>query len=235
MEIPQKKGDPVIFDTDEYPKFGASLEKMAKLKPAFKKDGTVTAANASGINDGAAALVVMSKEKAQELGLNWLCEVVAYATGGVDPSIMGVGPIASCTKALAKADMTIDDIDSVSYTHLIILPVILASFIFSISFGEPAYKIPFNSNMMFPPLKWINFVKVFALDSIVPGFIKFIFVYCHPSINHAKLFGWNRTGKKFAVHTDDGLIVPVKGVDVGLMVLLCIIEIQGDNNSVKSA
>lgn len=89
------------------------LKKWQNSKPAFKKDGTVTAANASGINDGAAALVVMSKEKAQELGLNWLCEVVAYATGGVDPSIMGVGPIASCTKALAKADMTIDDIDLV--------------------------------------------------------------------------------------------------------------------------
>lgn len=111
VEIPQKKGDPVVFDTDEYPKFGASIEKMAKLKPAFKKGGTVTAANASGINDGAAALVVMSKDKAQELGLNWLCEIVSYATGGVDPSIMGVGPVASCTKALAKADMTIDDID----------------------------------------------------------------------------------------------------------------------------
>ena len=84
---------------------------MAKLKPAFKKGGTVTPAKASGINDGAAALVVMSKDKAQELGLNWLCEIVSYATGGVDPSIMGVGPVASCTKALAKADMTIDDID----------------------------------------------------------------------------------------------------------------------------
>lgn len=111
VEIPQKKGDPVIFDTDEFPKFGASIEKVAKLKPAFKKGGTVTAANASGINDGAAALVVMSKDKAEELGLSWLCEIVSYATGGVDPSIMGVGPVASCTKALAKADMTIDDID----------------------------------------------------------------------------------------------------------------------------
>ena len=111
VEIPQKKGDPVIFDTDEYPKFGASIEKMAKLKPAFKKGGTVTAANASGINDGAAALVVMSKDKAKELGLSWLCEIVAYATGGVDPSIMGVGPVASCKKALAKANMTIDDMD----------------------------------------------------------------------------------------------------------------------------
>ena len=108
--IPNKKGD-IIFDTDEYPKFGATLEKMAKLKPAFKKDGTVTAANASGINDGATALVVMAKDKAEELGLTWLCEVVSYATGGVDPSIMGVGPIVSCRKAMDKAGMTIDDID----------------------------------------------------------------------------------------------------------------------------
>ena len=110
--IPNKKGD-IIFDTDEYPKFGASLEKMAKLKPAFKKDGTVTAANASGINDGATALVVMAKDKAEELGLTWLCEVVSYATGGVDPSIMGVGPIVSCRKAMDKAGMTIEDIDLV--------------------------------------------------------------------------------------------------------------------------
>ena len=113
VEIPQKKGDPVVFDTDAYPTSGASIEKMAKLTPDFKKAGTVTAANASVINDGAAALVVMSKDKAQELGLSWLCEIVSYATGGVDPSIMGVGPVASCTKALAKADMTIDDINLV--------------------------------------------------------------------------------------------------------------------------
>lgn len=86
---------------------------MAKLKPAFKKDGTVTAANASGINDGATALVVMAKDKAEELGLTWLCEVVSYATGGVDPSIMGVGPIVSCRKAMDKAGMTIEDIDLV--------------------------------------------------------------------------------------------------------------------------
>lgn len=111
VEIPQRKGDPVIFDTDEYPKFGTTIDKVSKLKPAFKKDGTVTAANASGINDGAAALVVMSKDKAKELGLSWLCEIVSYATGGVDPSIMGVGPVVSCKKALTKADMTVDDLD----------------------------------------------------------------------------------------------------------------------------
>ena len=109
--IPQKKGDPIVFDTDEYPKFGASLEKMAKLKPAFKKDGVVTAANASGINDSAAALVVMSAEKAAELGIEPLCKIVSYASAGVDPSIMGVGPIPASKKALDKAGLTVDDID----------------------------------------------------------------------------------------------------------------------------
>ena len=106
-----KKGD-TVFDTDEHPKFGTTLEKVAKLKPAFKRDGgTVTAANASGINDSAAALVVMSKEKADELGIKPLATIVSYATGGVDPSIMGVGPVPAVTKAMARANMTIDDIN----------------------------------------------------------------------------------------------------------------------------
>ena len=106
-----KKGD-TVFDTDEYPKFGTPLEKVAKLKPAFKKDGgTVTAANASGINDSAAAFVVMSQEKAEELGLKPMATIVSYATGGVDPSIMGVGPVPAVKKAMTKADLTIDDID----------------------------------------------------------------------------------------------------------------------------
>ena len=108
-----KKGD-TVFDTDEHPKFGTTIEKVAKLKPAFKRDGgTVTAANASGINDSAAALVVMSKEKADELGIKPLATIVSYATGGVDPSIMGVGPVPAFTKAMARANMTIDDIDLV--------------------------------------------------------------------------------------------------------------------------
>ena len=111
VEIPQKKGDPIVFDTDEYPKFGASIEKMAKLKPAFKKDGIVTAANASGINDAGAALVVMSKEKADELGLKPLCTIKGYASAGVDPSIMGVGPIPSSRKAMEKAGITVDQLD----------------------------------------------------------------------------------------------------------------------------
>ena len=106
-----KKGD-TVFDTDEHPKFGTTLEKVAKLKPAFKKDGgTVTAANASGINDSAAAFVVMSQEKADELGLKPMAAIVSYATGGVDPAIMGVGPVPAVKKAMAKADLTIDDID----------------------------------------------------------------------------------------------------------------------------
>ena len=108
-----KKGD-TVFDTDEHPKFGTTIEKVAKLKPAFKRDGgTVTAATASGINDSAAALVVMSKEKADELGIKPLATIVSYATGGVDPSIMGVGPVPAVTKAMARANMTIDDIDLV--------------------------------------------------------------------------------------------------------------------------
>ena len=112
VEIPQRKGDPIVFDTDEYPKFGASMEKMAKLKPAFKRDGgSVTAANASGINDSAAALVVMSKEKAEELGITPLCTIKSYASAGVDPKIMGTGPIPSSRKALEKAGLTIEDMD----------------------------------------------------------------------------------------------------------------------------
>ena len=113
VEITQKKGEPVIFDTDEFPKFGTTIDKVAKLKPAFKKDGIVTAANASGINDAGCALVVMSKEKADELGIKPLCTIKSYASAGVDPSIMGVGPTPSSQKALEKAGLTIDQIDLV--------------------------------------------------------------------------------------------------------------------------
>ncbi|MEY8414940.1 acetyl-CoA C-acetyltransferase [Tissierella praeacuta] len=111
VEIPQRKGDPIIADTDEYPKFGTTVEVLAKLRPAFKKDGTVTAGNASGINDGAAALVVMSKEKADELGITPLATIASYASAGVDPSIMGTGPIPATRKALAKVNMTIEELD----------------------------------------------------------------------------------------------------------------------------
>ncbi len=113
VEIPQRKGDPIIFDTDEFPKFGTTIEKVAKLKGAFKKDGIVTAANASGINDAGAAVVVMSKEKADELGIKPLCTIKSYASAGVDPSIMGVGPIPASKKALDKAGLKFEDIDLV--------------------------------------------------------------------------------------------------------------------------
>lgn len=109
--LPQKKGDPIVIDTDEFPKFGATLEGLSKLKPAFKKDGTVTAASSSGINDGAAAVLLMSKEKADELGIKPLATVVSYASAGVDPSIMGYGPVPATKKALAKANMTVEDLD----------------------------------------------------------------------------------------------------------------------------
>ena len=113
VEIPQRKGDPIVFDTDEFPKFGTTIDKGSKLKPAFKKDGIVTAANASGINDAGAAVVVMSKEKAEELGIKPLCTIKSYASAGVDPSIMGVGPVPASRKALDKAGLTIEDIDLV--------------------------------------------------------------------------------------------------------------------------
>lgn len=109
--VPQRKGDPIVFDTDEFPRKGTTAEKLAKLRPAFKKDGTVTAGNAPGLNDGAAALVIMSKQKAEELGLTPLVTIKATANAGVDPSIMGVGPVPAVKKALEKAAISIEDID----------------------------------------------------------------------------------------------------------------------------
>lgn len=105
-----RKGE-VKLDVDEYIKDGMTMEKVAKLKPAFKKDGTVTAANASGINDGAAMLVVMAKDKAVELGLEPMATIVSYATAGVDPSIMGYGPVPTVQKALARVNMSLDEIE----------------------------------------------------------------------------------------------------------------------------
>ena len=111
--IPQKKGDPVIFKTDERP-MDTSLEKMAKLPPAFRKDGgTVTAGNASGINDGAAAVIVMSAEKAGELGLKPLAKIKGFAAGGIDPAYMGLGPIPATRKVFKKLGLTMKDIDLV--------------------------------------------------------------------------------------------------------------------------
>lgn len=109
--IPQRKGEPIVVDTDEYPRHGSTIEKLSKVPAAFKKDGTVTAANASGINDGATCLIVMSKDKAGELGLDYLAEIVSYGTAGVDPKIMGYGPVPAVKKALANANWTVDDLD----------------------------------------------------------------------------------------------------------------------------
>lgn len=111
VEVPQRKGDPVIFDTDEFPTLGTTFEKLSKLRPAFKKDGTVTAGNASGINDSAAAVVVMSEDMAKELKKTSMGTIVSYASGGVDPAYMGTGPIPAVKKALEKAGLKVNDID----------------------------------------------------------------------------------------------------------------------------
>ncbi|MDD5082659.1 MAG: acetyl-CoA C-acetyltransferase [Dehalococcoidales bacterium] len=110
VAIPQRRGDPIIFDTDERP-MDTTLEKMSKLSPAFRKDGTATAGNASGINDAAAAVVLMSREKAKELGLEPWLTIKSYASGGVDPAYMGIGPVPAIKKALSRAGIALKDID----------------------------------------------------------------------------------------------------------------------------
>ncbi len=109
--IPQRKGDPVVFENDEYIRKGASLDGMAKLRPAFKKDGSVTAGNASGINDGAAAVILGSKEAADKYGLKPMAKIAGYGYAGVDPSIMGIGPVEAVRTALAKAGWSIGDLE----------------------------------------------------------------------------------------------------------------------------
>ena len=111
VEIPQRRGDPIVCDRDEYPKPGTTAESLAKLRPAFDREGTVTAGNASGINDGAAALLVMSADKAAELGLEPLATIASYSSAGVDPAIMGTGPIPASKKCLEKAGWSVDDLD----------------------------------------------------------------------------------------------------------------------------
>jgi len=113
ITIPQRRGDDVVFDTDEYPRHGATIDSLAKLRPAFTKDGTVTAGNASGINDGAAAVMVMTASKAQELGLKPMAKIVSYASAGVDPKIMGTGPIPATSKCLEKAGWNASELDRV--------------------------------------------------------------------------------------------------------------------------
>lgn len=109
--IPQRKGDPLEFRTDEHPRPDVTIESLSKMKPVFKKDGTVTAGNASGINDGASAMIVSSERSTEKLGLDPFASVLSYAVAGVDPSIMGIGPVPAIHKALEKAGLSIDDID----------------------------------------------------------------------------------------------------------------------------
>ncbi len=111
VSVPQRKGDPKIIDTDEHPRAGLTMEKLAKLPATFKKGGTVTAANASGINDGAAAVILMSREKADELGIKPMATVSAYALAGVEAEIMGYGPVPAIQKVLEKSGLTLDQID----------------------------------------------------------------------------------------------------------------------------
>lgn len=111
VEIPVRKGDPIQFKEDEYIKEGTTVDKLAKLRPAFKKDGSVTAGNASGLNDGAAALVIMSKTKADALGITPLATITANANAGVDPAVMGIGPVQAVTNVLKRSNLTLDDMD----------------------------------------------------------------------------------------------------------------------------
>ncbi len=113
VTIPQRKGDPIVVDKDEYIKYDAKVENLARLRPAFKKDGVITAGNASGINDGASALIIASKEKCEELGLKPMAKIISTATAGVKPEVMGYGPIPSTEKALKKAGLEIGDIELV--------------------------------------------------------------------------------------------------------------------------
>jgi acetyl-CoA C-acetyltransferase len=111
VPVPQRKGEPVVVDTDEYPRAGSTVEKLAALKPAFKKDGSVTAGNSSGINDGAAALVVTTAAKAKKVGTKPLARILSYVSTGVDPKVMGIGPVPAVRKVLERAGLKVDDID----------------------------------------------------------------------------------------------------------------------------
>lgn len=111
VEIPQRKGDPVVFDTDEFPRHGTTAEGLAKMRPAFDKEGTVTAANASGINDGAAVVLMMAESRAKALGLEPIARIKAYANAGVAPSVMGSGPIPATQRCLERAGWSIDDLE----------------------------------------------------------------------------------------------------------------------------
>jgi len=113
VNIPQRRGDDIIFDTDEFPRHGTTAESLGKLRPAFAKDGTVSAGNASGLNDGAAAVMVMSADKAKELGLKPMARIAGFSSAGVDPAIMGTGPIPATAKCLEKAGWKVSDLDRI--------------------------------------------------------------------------------------------------------------------------
>ena len=113
VTIPQRRGDDIVFDTDEFPRHGTTAESLGKLRPAFSKDGTVSAGNASGLNDGAAAVMVMSADKAKELGLKPMARIAGFSSSGVDPAIMGTGPIPATAKCLEKAGWKVSDLDRI--------------------------------------------------------------------------------------------------------------------------
>ncbi|WP_031409626.1 thiolase family protein [Geobacillus vulcani] len=124
IAVPVKKGEPFVFDTDEHPRPNTTMEALSKLPPAFLEGGTVTAGNSSGLNDGASALVIMSREKAEELGLKPLAVIRAYAVAGVDPNIMGIGPVPATRKVLAKAGLTLDEMDIIEINEAFAAQVI---------------------------------------------------------------------------------------------------------------
>ena len=124
ITVPVKKGDPIVFDTDEHPRPQTTMEALSKLPPAFLEGGTVTAGNSSGLNDGASALVIMSREKAEELGLTPLAVIREYAVAGVDPNIMGIGPVPATRKVLKKAGLTLDDMDLIEINEAFAAQVI---------------------------------------------------------------------------------------------------------------
>ncbi|MGG3924179.1 acetyl-CoA C-acyltransferase, partial [Geobacillus thermodenitrificans] len=124
ITVPVKKGEPFVFDTDEHPRPNTTMEALAKLPPAFLEGGTVTAGNSSGLNDAAAALVVMSREKAEQLGLTPLAVVRAYAVAGVDPNIMGIGPVPATRKVLEKVGLTLDEMDIIEINEAFAAQVI---------------------------------------------------------------------------------------------------------------
>jgi len=124
IQVPQRKGDPILFDTDEHPRPDTTLEALAKLPPAFKKGGTVTAGNSSGVNDGASALIVMERKLAEQRGLEIMASVRSYAVAGVDPNIMGIGPVPAVKKLLKKEGLTLDDIDLIELNEAFAVQVL---------------------------------------------------------------------------------------------------------------